>query len=177
MTGVFLSVPRYDWCAPLSHPSSCMSVNHGFSQQSFKEEYKPWKWGAITRYCTSHTKPMLPIRKFVPRSSRQSDRTKTSWPSQRDANCSGMDMSPVHQVWQKPSCKAQWKGKEDEADRGRGEKTTSGNGQARSSPGPRGLWRTGKNGGNYLWNHLWCPNDLRGKGIDDEMMTMMMTLY
>ena len=28
---------------PLSHPSSCMLVNHGPSQQSSKEEYKPWK--------------------------------------------------------------------------------------------------------------------------------------
>ena len=27
----------------LSHPSSCMLVNHGPSQQSSKEEYKPWK--------------------------------------------------------------------------------------------------------------------------------------
>ena len=40
---VFLSAPRYDWCAPLSHSSSCMLVNHGSSQQSSKEEYKPWK--------------------------------------------------------------------------------------------------------------------------------------
>ena len=23
-------------------------------------------------------------------------------------------------------------------------------------------WRTGKNGGNWLRNHLWCPNNLRG---------------
>ena len=38
MTGVFLSVPRYDWCAPLSHPSICMLGNHGPSQQSSKEE-------------------------------------------------------------------------------------------------------------------------------------------
>ena len=30
----------------------------------------------------------------------------------------------------KPSCKAQWKGEEDKADRGRGGKTTAGNGQA-----------------------------------------------
>ena len=29
--------------ASLSHPSSCMLVNHGPSQQSSKEEYKPWK--------------------------------------------------------------------------------------------------------------------------------------
>ena len=58
------------------------------------------------------------------------DHTKTSWPWQRDANCSGMVMSHVHQVWQKSPCKAQWKGEEDKADRGRGVKTTSGNGQA-----------------------------------------------
>ena len=37
----------------------------------------------------------------VPRSSRQLDHTATSWPSERDANCSGMAMSPVHQVWLK----------------------------------------------------------------------------
>ena len=41
-----------------------------------------------------------------------------------------MDMSSVHQVWPKPSRKAQRKGEEDKADRGRGGKTTSGNGQA-----------------------------------------------
>ena len=50
----------------------------------------------------------------------------------------------------------------DKADRGRGGKTTSGNGQAWSSASPRGQWRTGKNGENWLQNHLWCPNDPRG---------------
>ena len=64
----------------------------------------------------------------------------------------------------KPSCKAQSKGEEDQADRGRGGETTSGNGQAWNSPSPRGQWRTGENGGNWLRNHLWCPNDPRGKG-------------
>ena len=62
------------------YPSSCMLVNHVPSQQSSKEEYKPWKWGATARYYASHTKTMLPMRKSVPRSSRQSDHTKTSWP-------------------------------------------------------------------------------------------------
>ena len=38
---------------------------------------------------------------------------------------------------------------EDEADTKRGEKTISGNGQARSSPSPRGQWRTEKNVGNW----------------------------
>ena len=41
-------------------------------------------------------------------------------------------------------------------------KTTSGNGQACSSASPRGQWKTGKNGENWLQNHLWCPNDPRG---------------
>ena len=36
------------------------------------------------------------------------------------------------------------KGEEDKADKGRGGKTTSGNGQAWSSASPRGQWRTGK---------------------------------
>ena len=50
---------------------------------------------------------------------------------------------------------------------GRQRKTTSGNGQAWSSASPRGQWRTGKNGENWLQNHLWCPNDPCGYRIDD----------
>ena len=80
MTGVFLSVPSYDWCTPLSHPSSCMLVNHEPLQKSFKE-YKLWKRGVIARCYASHTKTMLPTRKSMPRSSRQLDHTQTSWPS------------------------------------------------------------------------------------------------
>ena len=53
------------------------------------------------------------------------------------------------------------RGEEDKTDRGRGGKTTSGNGQVWSSLSPRGQWRTGRNGGNWLRNHLWCPNDPR----------------
>ena len=66
ITGVFLSVSRYDWCASLSHPSSCMLVNRGPWQQS--SIYKPWKLGATARYYTSHIKTMLPMRKSMPRS-------------------------------------------------------------------------------------------------------------
>ena len=40
------------------------------------------------------------------------------------------------------------KREEDKVDRGRGGKTASGNGQAWSSPSPRGQWRTEKNGEN-----------------------------
>ena len=53
-------------------------------------------------------------------------------------------------------------GREDKADRGRGGKTTSGNGQVWNSASPKGQWRKGKNGENWLQNHLWCPNDSRG---------------
>ena len=42
------------------------------------------------------------------------------------------------------------------------------NGQAWISASPRGQWRTGKNGENWLQNHLWCPNDPRSYGIDDD---------
>ena len=45
-------------------------------------------------------------------------------------------------------------GEGDKADRRTGGKTTSGNGQAWSSPSPRGQWKTGKDGGNWLRNHL-----------------------
>ena len=53
-------------------------------------------------------------------------------------------MSPVHQVCPKPSCKAQKKGEEDKADRGRGGKTTSGNGQPGVRQVPEGSGEQGK---------------------------------
>ena len=43
VTGAILFNRSIGDCAPLSHPSSCMLVNHGPSQQSSKEGYKPWK--------------------------------------------------------------------------------------------------------------------------------------
>ena len=134
----------------------------GPSQQSCEQECYPWKWGAAANYRASHTQTMLPARKSVPRSSRHLDHMKTSWPSSGDANSSGMDMFPVHQVWPKPPWKAQWKREEDKADRRRDEKTTSGNRQTRSLQSTRGQRRTEENGGNWLWSHLQWPNDPRG---------------
>ena len=87
-----------------------------------------------------------------------------------------MVMSPVHQVWPKPSCKAKWPEEEDKADTERGGKTTSGNGQAWSSPSPRGKWRTRKNTGNWLRNHLWCPNDPHGYWIDDDDPRLLLVM-
>ena len=48
--------------------------------------------------------------------------------------------------------------------RGRGGKTISGNGRAWSSSSPRGQWRTGKNGGNWLQNICGSPATLTVKG-------------
>ena len=42
------------------HPSSCMLVTQGPSQQSSKGEYKPWKWGSTARYYATHTITTLP---------------------------------------------------------------------------------------------------------------------
>ena len=59
------------------------------------------------------------------------------------------------------------KGEEDKADRGRGGKTTSGNGQAWSSPSPREQWRTGETGCEIICG---VPKTLAVKG------SMMMTM-
>ena len=32
---------------------------------------------------------------------------------------------------------------------------------------PKRQCTTQKNGGNWLWSHLWCPNDLQGSGIGE----------
>ena len=81
-----------------------------------------------------------------------------------------MVMSPVHQVWPKPSCKAQWKGEEDKADRGRGGKTDLAveNGEkwrelvAKSSVVPQRPWRLRdrwerERGSGMLWPNALPP--------------------
>ena len=85
-----------------------------------------------------------------------------------------MVMSHVHQVLSKSSCKAQWKGEEDKADRGRSGKTTSRNGQAWSLSSPRGQWRTGKKM-EKTGCKIICgtPMTLAVKGL---MMIMMMMI-
>ena len=64
---------------------------------------------------------------------------------------STLKRSPVHQVWPKLSCKAQWKGEEDKVGRQH---------QGMDRPGVRQVPE--KNGGNCLWSRLWRPNDPRG---------------
>ena len=109
-----------------------------------------WKIRLILKGCSMW--PRVPaLHTQVYSLIRQSDRMKTSSKRMQTA------VSPVHQVWPKPFCKAQRKVEGDKAHRGRDWRTTSGNEQVWSSASPRGQWRTGKNGENWLQNHLWCP--------------------
>ena len=80
---------------------------------------------------------------------------------------------PVHQVWPKPSCQAQWKGEEDKADKGRGGKTTSRNGEAWSLASPKGSGEQGimeKTGCKIICG---APTTLVVKGL----MMMMMCVH
>ena len=55
----FSQLSGFDWCASLSHPPSCVHVNHGPSQQSSRAEYKPWgKKLTADRMPFSHLKPL-----------------------------------------------------------------------------------------------------------------------
>ena len=104
---------------------------------------------------------MLPTRKSVPRSSRQSDHTKTSrkmkWYRQVSRS-SGLAKAILQGTMKRGRRQGRQKN---------GGKTSSGNRQAWSSPSPRGQWGTEKNGGNRLWSHLGCPTDPHGKGVGE----------
>ena len=156
----FLSVPRYDWCAPLSHPSSCMLVNHGPSQQSSKKSTS--RLNEVLPQDTTH----LIQRPCYQRGSlcqgpasnritwRPSDHRKETQTAVVVSRSSGLAKTILQG--------SVLKGQEDKADGKRGGKTTSRNGQAWSLLSPSGQKITGKNGGNWLWRHLWCPNVPRG---------------
>ena len=153
MTGVFLSVPR---------------LMHSLVTLIFLYTYESWTltaeiqrriqtmemryYGKILRI--SYKRPFYQRRS--PCQDLAGNRTTRRPPDQRKETLTAMVWTclPFIKSGQNPSCKAQWKGKEDKADRGRVGKTSR-NGQAWSSPSPRGQWRTGKKGENWLQNHLW----------------------
>ena len=60
-------------------------------------------------------------------------------------------------------CTVEEGGEEDKADRRGGRKTTSGNGQAWSSPSPRGQWRTEEKGESGCEIICGAPTTLAGK--------------
>ena len=113
----------WDWGCGLGGSPSILYACEPWTLHSRapKKNYKPWKWGATARYYTSHTKTMLPMRKSMPRSSRQCWAT---WrpPDDRKETQTAVVWSclPLTPGRPKPSCKAQWKGEEDKADRRRG---------------------------------------------------------
>ena len=167
MTGVFLSVPRYHWWAPFvtsiflyACESWTLTAEHQRRIQAME----------IRCYCTILH---ISYKDHVTNEEVYAKIQQAIWPHVDlltivDTNWSSMDMPSIHQIWPKLSCKAPWKGEEDKAGRKKGWKTTSGNGQARSSRSPRRHWRTEKNGGNWLWSHLWCPNGLHVYGISGD---------
>ena len=163
MTGIFLSVPRYDWCAPLSHPSSCMLVNHEPSQKSSKEEYKPWRWGQRCYHKILH----ISYKDHVTNEEVCAKIQKAIGPHEelltiikrRKLQCYGhvSHSSGLAKTILQGTVKGgrrqgrqrkrredirEWAGLEfAESKEGRGEQ---------------------KNGGRWLWSHRWCPNDPQG---------------
>ena len=157
-TGVFLSAPRYDWCAPLSHPSSCMLVNHGPSSRAPKKN-------------TSHGNEVLPqdTTHFIQRPCHQwgspcqdpagnwttwsppdhpkETQTKVVWTCLLFIR-SGQNHLARHSESGKNSRQMVEEGWEDSFREWRGLEFAS----------PRGQLWTEKNRENWLWSHLWCPN-------------------
>ena len=150
MTGVFLSISRYDWCAALSHPSFCTCL-WTVDPHSRAPKKNTSHGNEVPPQDTTH---LIQRPCYLWGSPCQDP--AGNWTTQRTPDHHKETQTAVvwtcllfYQVWPKPSCKVQWKGEEDKADRGRGVKTTSGNGQAWSLLSPRGQWRTGKNGGTW----------------------------
>ena len=137
--------------------SSCMPVNHGPSQQNCKE-YWSHKWGATARCYASHRKTMLPTRKSVPRSSRQSDHTKTSWQYCKEMQtamvCTCLPFIRPGQKHFARHSQREKKIRETEEEVGRQQ---SGNWQAWSSSSPIGQWRTEKK-----WRKLVVKSSVMG---------------
>ena len=156
MTGVFLSDPKCDWSAPLWHPFCCMLVDHGHSQQSPKEEYKPWKWGATVR--STH----LIQRPCYQRGSPCQD-PAGSWTTRRPPDDRKEAQTAV--VW---SCLPFIRSGQNHFARHseRGKKTRQTEKEVETKhpgmdrPGvrrvPESSGEHGKSGGNWLWRHLWC---------------------
>ena len=90
-----------------------------------------------------------------------------------------MIMSPVHQVWPKPSCKAQWKGKEDKADRETRQVGRQHQGMDR--PGVRqvaeGSGEQGKMEKTGCKINCGAPTTLAVNGLMMMMMVMMMMVF
>ena len=132
-------------------------------QRSCEEEYKPWRWGATAKYYTSHTNWDHVTNEEVHAKIQQAVR-------------------PHEDLTIKKKCKLKWYGHATHSSslaktilqctvkggwrQGRKKKmledSTGEWAGLEFCPRPRGQWRTEKNGPNWLWSHLWCPNNLCG---------------
>ena len=128
-----------------------------------KEEYKSWKWGATARYYAYHLKTMLPSRKSVPRSSRQSYRRTRQTPGQRKETQTEVVWTclPSNRFGQNRVARHSERGKKTKQT----EDAMGRQHQGMDRPGVRQVPEDGREQGKMeetVRNHLWCSNDPRG---------------
>ena len=81
-----------------------------------------------------------------------------------------MAITPIHQVWPKPSCKAQWKGEENKAIKGAVKQYQGMDRLGVWQLTPRGQWRTRKSGCKVICCALMIP-------MVQVLLMMMMIVY
>ena len=101
-------------------------------------------------FITHLIKTMLPTRKSEPRSSRQSDHTKDLLTIVKRRKLQWYGRVSRSSGLAKTILQGTVKGERRQGRQKNRLEDKSGNGQAWSSPRPRGQWRTEKNGGNWL---------------------------
>ena len=154
MTGAFLSVPRYDWCAPLSLPFNdrnisrdwCVPLSHSSSRvlvdfHSRTQKKKKSHGIDVLSQDTTHL-----IKDHVTNGEVRAKTQQTIglYEDLTIANRSKLKgCGHVSRSWglAKPILQGTVKGGEDREDRRRDWKTTPGNGQAWSSPNCKGQRR------------------------------------
>ena len=149
MTRVFLSAPRYDWCAPPHSRAPKKNTSHG------NEVLPQDTTHLIQRPCYQRGSPCQDpagnwtIRK--PPDDRKETQTAVVW------SCLPFIRSGQNHLARHSERGKKTRQTEEEVRRQH---------QRMDRPGVRqslrGQWRTGKNGGNWLLNHVWCPNDPHG---------------
>ena len=164
MTGVFLSVPRYDWCVHLSHPSSCMLVNRvrktSEKNKSHRNKVLPQNTTRlIQRPCYQRGSPcQVPAGNrttWRPPDHRKETQTAVVWTCLPFIRSGQKHLARHSERRRKQGRQKMW---EDNIREWTGLEF----GKSQRAVENRQKWR------NWLWNHLWCPNDTRGEGIDDD---------
>ena len=147
--------------------SSCTFVNHGPSQQSSKEDYKPWKWGATSRYYTTPTKPCYHRGRRC--QDQAGNQTTQRPPDHRKEMHIAVVWSclPFIRSGQNHLARHSERGKKTRQTEEEVGRQHQGMDRPEVRQVPEGSGER-KNGRNWLWNYLWCPNNPSGCGIDDD---------